>query len=330
MVSVRDVDSTMMVQNATRHSWKFAAAEVSGIHVQWGSLGSGNITEGQSSGDGHVIYLPLTDTCTQLVNGAPLEKNAFMILEPGSEFCLGIGFEHDWCSIFIPTQVFDLGRGLAATEAEPNKMISRTTRPDRLLADRLRASVHHILSMASRHPEFESSVASKVVAEQLQELGALIVQGKQRSETEHAGDVHRIGRRKVPRQRIIRRCHELLEARSDESIRVADLTDAAGVSERTLQAAFKEYYGTVPARYLQLRTLHRVRRALCAADPKEATVTSVLLQHGEYEFGRFAGRYRRIFGEYPSQTLRSRRPVVQVPAALTQRRTSTAHDEIRR
>ena len=68
MVSVRGVDSTMMVQNATRHSWKFAAAEISGIRVQWGSLGSGNIVEGQSSGDGHLIYLPAADSCTQLVN----------------------------------------------------------------------------------------------------------------------------------------------------------------------------------------------------------------------------------------------------------------------
>ena len=173
-------------------------------------------------------------------------------------------------------------------------------------------------------PPNNSSLASTVAAADLREIVTELLGHKQ------AADVHRVGRPKVPRQVIIRRCNELLEARSDESIRVADLTDAAGVSERTLEAAFKSYYGTGPARYLQLRTLHRVRGALRAADPEKATVTSALLQHGEYEFGRFAARYRTIFGEYPSQTLRSRRPVVQAPAALTQRPTSTAHDEIRR
>ena len=303
MVSVRGVDSTMMVQNATRHSWKFAAAEISGIRVQWGSLGSGNIVEGQSSGDGHLIYLPAADSCTQLVNGAPLEKNAFMILEPGSEFCLGIGFEHKWCSIFIPTHVFDLGRGPAATEAELNEMICRTTRPDRLLAGRLRASVDHILSMASRHPEFESSVASKVVAEQLQELGALIVQGKQRSETEHAGSA-----RKLSRKEIIRRAQELLEEHEDEHVLVSELAAGTGVSERTLRNAFNEYYDVSPLRYLQIRNAHLVYRALGNAEPDETHVARVLLEHGETEFGRFARRYRRLFGELPSETLRKKRP----------------------
>jgi hypothetical protein len=35
---------------------------------------------------------------------------------------------------------------------------------------------------------------------------------------------------------------------------------------------------------------------------EEVSVADVLLQHGEWEFGRFAARYRRLLGELPSDT----------------------------
>ena len=59
-------------------------------------------------------------------------------------------------------------------------------------------------------------------------------------------------------------------------------------------------------RYLQLRQLHQVHRAMQAADPDNVSVAEVLVAHGEWEFSRFAARYRRLFGELPSQTLRTR------------------------
>jgi AraC family ethanolamine operon transcriptional activator len=79
------------------------------------------------------------------------------------------------------------------------------------------------------------------------------------------------------------------------------------VSERTLQNVFREYYGLGPVRYLQLRQLHRIRHALRAADPEAVSVTDVVVRHGEWQFGRFASRYRQLFGELPSETLRTKR-----------------------
>jgi len=93
----------------------------------------------------------------------------------------------------------------------------------------------------------------------------------------------------------------------DGSTSVADLAASAGVSERTLRAAFNEYYGVGPIRDLQLRTLHRVHHALAAAEPDETTVANALFEHGVWELGRFAARYRKQFGELPSETLRAKR-----------------------
>jgi AraC family ethanolamine operon transcriptional activator len=84
------------------------------------------------------------------------------------------------------------------------------------------------------------------------------------------------------------------------------MREAAQVSERTLRTAFNECYGVSPVRYLQVRNLHRVHRALRKAEPDETSVADVLLWHGEWEFGRFATRYRRLFGELPSETLKAK------------------------
>ena len=58
-----------------------------------------------------------------------------------------------------------------------------------------------------------------------------------------------------------------------------------------------------PQRYLRLRRMQRVRRALSFADPTSATVTAIATAHGFWELGRFAGVYRSLYGELPSQTL---------------------------
>ena len=90
-----------------------------------------------------------------------------------------------------------------------------------------------------------------------------------------------------------------------------ELAAAAQVSERTLRLAFQERYGVGPIRYLRLRNLHRIHRALKATDSEEATVAEILLQHGEWEFGRVAGRCRGLFGELPSETLRRKPQKIQ-------------------
>jgi AraC family ethanolamine operon transcriptional activator len=302
--SVRGVDSVMLLQNPARRSWSIQAAEVSGIRVQVARLGSGNIAEGQSWADGTFLYLPLTDRCAYSASGTLIEKGAFMVLEPGCEFSISTKFEHDWCAIFVPTLDSTGGGALEEAPRASEKPTCRVTRPDPQLARQFGASVFELMTTAANHPQFESSIASTVTSAGLRKLGAKI------AGTGYERDPHRPGRPKVPREEVMRRSHELLEERPGEHVLVAELAIAAGVSERTLRTAFTERYGIGPVRYLQLSSLHRVERALRAADPKETTVAELLLQHGEWEFGRFASRYRRLFGELPSETLRARRPIV--------------------
>ena len=159
-----------------------------------------------------------------------------------------------------------------------------------------------VLRLAANCSQFESEVAAKSTARVLLKLAAEIFGLRQTPVPDGTR-----GRPRIPRDEIIRRAKRAVEERENERVFVGDLAEAAGVSERTLESAFNEYYGVGPVRYLQLRHLHRIRRALQVADSEAVSVSDVLIRHGEWEFGRFASRYRRLFGELPSDTLKATR-----------------------
>src|SRR5215471_15238683 len=77
-----------------------------------------------------------------------------------------------------------------------------------------------------------------------------------------------------------------------------------GFEYRTLLRAFQHYLQITPKRYLKLRQLNLVRRALNAQETSSAT--DIMADFGVTEFGRFANDYKRLFHELPSETLRRR------------------------
>jgi len=91
-------------------------------------------------------------------------------------------------------------------------------------------------------------------------------------------------------------------------LRITALCGLLRVSHSTLEAAFKSVTRLTPQVFLRLRRrlrrLNRARAALLSADPLRERVTDVATQMGFTELGRFAVRYRELFGESPSETLR--------------------------
>ena len=85
---------------------------------------------------------------------------------------------------------------------------------------------------------------------------------------------------------------------------IADMCAAAGVGEAWLHKCFVEVYGTSPARYLLLRRLSKARERLLDRGNPPPSVKDVAIPLGFIEGGRFAQRYKSLFGERPSETLR--------------------------
>jgi AraC family ethanolamine operon transcriptional activator len=91
-----------------------------------------------------------------------------------------------------------------------------------------------------------------------------------------------------------------------EDARMPAVLAAMGSTERVLESACADCFGMSPSRYRRLRRLNRVRSALRHATAT-STISEIAAGFGISELGRFAGEYRRAFGEPPSSTLRSAR-----------------------
>jgi len=102
---------------------------------------------------------------------------------------------------------------------------------------------------------------------------------------------------------IIRRFRAAVEEKPDQALFIPELCTAIGVSQRTLRVCCQEQLGMSPKRYLLTRRMHMTRRALRESSTIETTVTEIATRFGFWQFGRFAGEYKVLFGESPSVTL---------------------------
>jgi AraC-like DNA-binding protein len=293
--SIADVDSKMLLRDPTNRIWRISAVELDGVDVQVGELGSGNIAQGELHPDGYMCYLPLTDNVEYTANGRALPKNSFAVLEPGCEFVISTKVAHSWCVAFVPTGLLDA----MSDQFDGSAGSCWVTMPNESSARRFREVILQVMMLAENCPEFESSPAANQAAEELGRVALDATQDASRP------PVRRGGRPTIDREVIIQRTMRYLQQNVGQVIGVRDLADASDVSERTLRSAFTEYFKASPAQYLKLRQLHQVRRALLAAYPGETSVSKVLVDQGVWAFGRFAAHYRMLFGELPSQTLRT-------------------------
>jgi AraC-like DNA-binding protein len=199
----------------------------------------------------------------------------------------------------------------AATEAVVGSGLSKTLeklviRPDPSLVSRL-VKLHRAVGQLAREtPEvLELPEVCRALEEQLVYLMV-------RCLAEGSGIEIKAGDRR--HSAVIMRFEEFLEANPDRAIYLTEICAAIGVAERTLRAACEEHMGMGPIRFLTLRRMHLVRRALLSARPSEATVTHIITDHGFWELGRFSVAYRALFGESPLETLR--RPAEQIAIHL--------------
>jgi AraC-like DNA-binding protein len=106
---------------------------------------------------------------------------------------------------------------------------------------------------------------------------------------------------------IMRRFRRVVEENPDRALYIPELAAEIGVSLSTLRVCCEEQLGMSPKRYLMLRRMHFVRRALLDNAPGTSTVTNIATRYGFFELGRFSGQYGSLFGESPSATLRRKR-----------------------
>lgn len=102
----------------------------------------------------------------------------------------------------------------------------------------------------------------------------------------------------------LRRAIAYIEEHAGEDISAADIAEAARVSVRAVQLAFRRHRATTPMGYVRRVRLDHAHRALVAADPDESTVSAIAARWGFADPSRFARLYRATYGVAPSTVLR--------------------------
>lgn len=92
----------------------------------------------------------------------------------------------------------------------------------------------------------------------------------------------------------------LMEA-PDEMPTLQELCKITSVSKRTLIYAFQEHYGISPKTYINAMRLNGARRALLQSQ----TIVDAANAWGFWHMGQFAKDYRKLFGELPSETVKT-------------------------
>jgi AraC family transcriptional regulator, ethanolamine operon transcriptional activator len=104
---------------------------------------------------------------------------------------------------------------------------------------------------------------------------------------------------------ICRKARDYIEScfATDTVPTISSICIAVGVSERSLQYAFRTYVDMSPLAYLRSCRLCRVRSFLRISCSTSTTVTAIAMRFGFLHLGRFARDYKQTFGESPSATL---------------------------
>lgn len=198
-------------------------------------------------------------------------------------------------SMSLPTDDFDAAFKAVTGHEFSVDNLKRTVRPSPELMLRLTGLHGTAGQMAATTPEIlELPEVPRVLEQQLVHLMVRCLAEGVFSKIGATGFRHNV---------IIARFKEFLEANPDGPLYLPEICAAVGAAERALRFACEEHFGMGPIRYLALRRMHLVRRALLEAMPLKTTVTRIATDHGFWELGRFAGAYRALFGETPSATL---------------------------
>ncbi|WP_229219562.1 helix-turn-helix domain-containing protein [Duganella sp. BJB1802] len=104
------------------------------------------------------------------------------------------------------------------------------------------------------------------------------------------------------RRHVVALAREYIMAHRSESITVPELCERVHVSRRTLQYCFEDVLGMSPMLYLRMVRLNGVRRQL----QDGRAIGDVADSWGLSNFSQFSSDYRKLFGQCPSASLRSR------------------------
>ncbi|MEZ5304741.1 MAG: helix-turn-helix domain-containing protein [Verrucomicrobiales bacterium] len=230
--------------------------------------------------------------------GEPSRRGLLVFTPPGEAIdgCIVPGFSS--IAVHVPPAIWERCRRIAS----PEQRTARRVGTVRLLPgpcferiERKLLAIRQQLSLDSRGGAADSSPAVSRLVTDLMTLA-----WECQEPCPGTGSRDKQGPRN--RARLARRGEEWLRAHLHEPAAVPDLCLALRVSRRELEYAFRQTFDQSPREFLQVLRLNAIHRALRRTPPDRGLVTRIALEFGVTHLGRFAGKYRALFGESPGES----------------------------
>ena len=297
-----------------QRNWRLARANMDGVGVMAGREGAANVCSGVATAGNFNAFFSLDDGEPFTVDGHRLEGGKVAWMAPDCTFHCASDRPASWLRITLPVDVVTSWFACHEDECDPDLLTGNRVEKSNLPAAPLIRLAQGFLQLDAKGEEVLPGSARK------REARLELLEAALRTVVPVAGDSRQ--RRPVSQApQVLDRALAFIGSRKEAQVHIKDLCRATGVSERTLRNVFYRNFGMSPHQYLMVGRLHDVRERLRNAGPG-AKVSGICADFGIWDFGRFAGQYRGLFGVLPSQELATRRggtPQARPSRAATRR-----------
>ncbi|AIF46115.1 helix-turn-helix domain-containing protein [Dyella japonica] len=285
------------IKSRTR-DWCHHSVDLGDVTVSINQVGSGVIYRGAMQRGFYALFCPLTHAGSCRIYGRDMEPGLTAWFVPEIEtysygreafLWLGITLEKKHVAQWVAEQT---------EQFLPSLRANRVYVGNKKVLDALIELVKRALHADVTNPlAFQSTRCKETLKRQ-------VLDATYFATLSDGSNVERsYGRPRLSRRSIVQNAMSFIDANLGDGVSLRDLCLACSVSPRTLHSVFLEEIGVSPHRYLTLKRLSAIHKALMRGHAEE-TVASICAKHGVWDFGRFANLYRRVFGVLPSQVLR--------------------------
>jgi AraC-like DNA-binding protein len=246
-------------------------------------------------------YVSFAPNSRGTANGLPVREDVMLAIPAAKTIAMVAEPGYESATFLVRPQ--DLLDHLSAQGHEESMVAPRRVEMLNIganLAGKLFDWAKRVIESALEQPELFNDSAGHRAAARVDMLEILL----STLATSSPLELERRDRTRLMQSDIVRAAEQYAVAHSTERLYVKDLCQAACVSERSLEYAFRAEMGLSPTAYLTRIRLHKVRELLLRSGAAPTTVTNEALRWGFWHFGEFAKAYKDCFQELPSDTLR--------------------------
>ena len=284
--AVRDAGFEHLQLHPGPFEGELVRAEVGGLTIDRGSYSQTLLVRGGFASTRVTIGFLLSDREPGCINGIRSRAHDLVVFPEGGELDYVLPAATEWCAVQLDRDAL-LAAGIPEESIGRMSVVSPRAGQHARLAQLMRAAVEGLVGSQEQR-RFRDAL----IEELHQSLDPRRNQSRNPNFYERAD--------------LLRRFERLVDEQGPERCSIAELARSLGVARRTLELAFHDYLGLSPARYIAVLRLNAMRRELLRASADNLRVADLAERYGIAHLGRFAGEFRKMFGEHPRDTLQRR------------------------